>query len=176
MHESEKWKWSHSLRKVKVKSLSHSVRLLATPWTAAYRLLHPWDFPGKSTGVGCHCLLRFTLLPTPKALVLKETFFILMKTGLDHVCCQCGDVNVCLPLSLQDSPIEVCGAPGLWPPPTCLAVEDSHREDILSKTPPWPSWDCLPLLDPAHSNSAEGPVHHHQRPQDSCHSLPGTQE
>ena len=30
----------------------------ATPWTAAYRLLHPWDFPGKSTGVGCHCLLR----------------------------------------------------------------------------------------------------------------------
>ena len=22
------------------------------------RLLRPWDFPGKSTGVGCHCLLR----------------------------------------------------------------------------------------------------------------------
>ena len=22
----------------------------------ATRLLHPWDFPGKSTGVGCHCL------------------------------------------------------------------------------------------------------------------------
>ena len=22
------------------------------------RLLHPWDFPGKSTGVGCHFLLR----------------------------------------------------------------------------------------------------------------------
>ena len=22
------------------------------------RLLHPWDFPGKSTGVGCHCFLR----------------------------------------------------------------------------------------------------------------------
>ena len=22
------------------------------------RLLHPWDFPGKSTGVGCHCPLR----------------------------------------------------------------------------------------------------------------------
>ena len=25
------------------------------------RLPHPWDFPGRSTGVGCHCLL---LLPT----------------------------------------------------------------------------------------------------------------
>ena len=26
------------------------------------RLLHPWDFPGRSTGVGCHCLLRMTNL------------------------------------------------------------------------------------------------------------------
>ena len=24
----------------------------------ATRLLRPWDFPGKSTGVGCHCLLQ----------------------------------------------------------------------------------------------------------------------
>ena len=24
------------------------------------RLLHPWNFPGKSTGVGCQCLLRHT--------------------------------------------------------------------------------------------------------------------
>ena len=23
------------------------------------RLLLPWDFPGKSTGVGCHCLLHY---------------------------------------------------------------------------------------------------------------------
>ena len=22
------------------------------------RLVHPWDFPGKNTGVGCHCLLQ----------------------------------------------------------------------------------------------------------------------
>ena len=30
------------------------------------RLLHPWDFPGTSTGVGCHCLLRLVaqLCPT----------------------------------------------------------------------------------------------------------------
>ena len=26
------------------------------------RLLCPWDFPGKSTGVGCHCLLRNNIL------------------------------------------------------------------------------------------------------------------
>ena len=45
---SNAWKW-----KVKVKSLSH-VWLLATPWLQPTRLLHPWDFPAKSTGVGCH--------------------------------------------------------------------------------------------------------------------------
>ena len=48
---SNAWK-----RKVKVKSLSR-VRLLATPWTAAYQAPLSMDFPGKSTGVGCHCLL-----------------------------------------------------------------------------------------------------------------------
>ena len=26
------------------------------------RLLHPWDFPGKSTRVGCQCLLRIPIL------------------------------------------------------------------------------------------------------------------
>ena len=42
----------------KVKSLS-CVRLFAAPWTVACtRLLCPWDFLGKSTGVGCHFLLQ----------------------------------------------------------------------------------------------------------------------
>ena len=40
-----------------VKSLSR-VRLFATPWTVPTRILRPWDSPGKSTGVGCHFLLR----------------------------------------------------------------------------------------------------------------------
>ena len=48
MHESDKWKWSHSV-------VSNSQRPHGLQPT---RLLHPWDFPGKSTGVGCHCLLR----------------------------------------------------------------------------------------------------------------------
>ena len=37
---------------MKVKSLSRA-QLLATPWTAAHQAPPPWDFPGKSTGVGC---------------------------------------------------------------------------------------------------------------------------
>ena len=49
---SNAWKW-----KVKVKSLS-CVWLLATPWTAAYQVPPSMRFLGKSTGVGCHCLLR----------------------------------------------------------------------------------------------------------------------
>ena len=48
---SNAWKW-----KVKVKSFSR-VWLLATPWTAAYQAPLSMDFPGRSTGVGCHCLL-----------------------------------------------------------------------------------------------------------------------
>ena len=34
------------------------IRLCATPQTAATRLPHPWDSPGKTTGVGCHFLLQ----------------------------------------------------------------------------------------------------------------------
>ena len=52
---SSAWKW-----KVKVKSFS-CVQPLATSWTAAYQALHPLDFPGKSTGVQCHCLLHLFL-------------------------------------------------------------------------------------------------------------------
>ena len=44
------------VHKVKVKSLS-CVRLSA-PMDSTHQALRPWDFPGKSTGVGCHCLLR----------------------------------------------------------------------------------------------------------------------
>ena len=53
---SSAWKW-----KVKVKSLSR-VQLFSTPWTAAYQAPLPWDFPGKSTGVGCHFLLHSSSL------------------------------------------------------------------------------------------------------------------
>ena len=52
MHESEKWKWSRSV-------MSNSLRPHGLQPT---RLLHPWDFPGKSTGVGCHCLGALKLI------------------------------------------------------------------------------------------------------------------
>ena len=49
-------------KRKKVKSLSH-VRLFATPWNVAYQALPSMDFPGKSTGVGCHFLLQ-AIFPT----------------------------------------------------------------------------------------------------------------
>ena len=51
MPESEKWKWSCSV-------MSDPQRPDGLQPT---RLLCPWDFPGKSTGVGCHCL-QYTLI------------------------------------------------------------------------------------------------------------------
>ena len=56
MHESEKWKWSRSV-------MSDSSRPHGLQPT---RLLCPWDFPGKSTGVGCHCLLQKLVWPSIK--------------------------------------------------------------------------------------------------------------
>ena len=34
------------------------VRLCATPWTSAHQAPHPWDSPGKNTGVDYHFLLQ----------------------------------------------------------------------------------------------------------------------
>ena len=55
MYENEKWKWSHSA--VSESQWSHGLQ--------PTRLLRPWNFPGKSAGVGCHCLLWFLSLDTP---------------------------------------------------------------------------------------------------------------
>ena len=46
-----KWKWSRSVMSDSL--LPHELR--------PTRLLRPWDFPGKSTGMGCHFLLQVNL-------------------------------------------------------------------------------------------------------------------
>ena len=62
MPESETWKWSCSV-------VSNSERPHGLQST---RLLCPWDFPGKSTGVGCHCLtMIFNWLSERKSLLLS---------------------------------------------------------------------------------------------------------
>ena len=52
-HNWSRYYFSQGKGEVKVKSLSHA-RFFVTPWTGACtKLLRPWDFLGKSTGVGC---------------------------------------------------------------------------------------------------------------------------
>ena len=69
-----KWKWSCSV-------VSDSLRpheLLPT------RLLHPWNCPGKSTGVGCHFLLQGIFLTqgsNPGLLHCRQTLYHLSHLG-----------------------------------------------------------------------------------------------
>ena len=63
MHESEKWKWSCSV--VSDSQQPHGLQ--------PTRLLRPWDFPGESTGVGCHCLLRKKELGSDKSMDVDWT-------------------------------------------------------------------------------------------------------
>ena len=74
VHESEKPKWSRSV--VSDPQRPHGLQ--------PTRLLHPWDFPGKSTGVGCHCLLHHTFRG-----LSKSCFFITLSSLLlKHVISQ----------------------------------------------------------------------------------------
>ena len=57
---SNAWEW-----KVKVKSLSR-VRLLATSWTAAPRLLHPWIFQARVLEWGAIAFSHKLVLELPK--------------------------------------------------------------------------------------------------------------
>ena len=65
MHEGEKWKWSRSV-------MPNSLQPHGLQPT---RLLRPWDFPGKSTGVGCHFLLQLrNIIFTKICFFLKLVF------------------------------------------------------------------------------------------------------
>ena len=66
MHENEKWKCSRSV--VSDSSRPHGLQ--------PTRLFRPWDFPGKSTGVGCHCLLRF------ESWVLSQLFTLYLTSAM----------------------------------------------------------------------------------------------
>ena len=69
-----KWKWSHSV-------LSNSLQPHGLSPT---RLLHPWDFPGKNTGVGCHFLLQGSFLiqgSNPDLLHWRQILYLLSHQG-----------------------------------------------------------------------------------------------
>ena len=78
MQESEKWRWSHSV----VSNCKRPHGLQPT------RLLHPWDFPGKSTGVGCHCLLQryhYSLIVFPFLIKLNKLLYAIQQFTLNGI-------------------------------------------------------------------------------------------
>ena len=69
------WKWSHSVASDSLQP--HGLLPI--------RLLQPWDFPGKSTGVGCHFLLQGISLTrglNPGLLRCRQTLY-----HLSHILC-----------------------------------------------------------------------------------------
>ena len=78
--------------KVRVKSLSH-VWLLATPWMQPTRFLHPWDFPGKSTGVGCCCLLHLPCLAESNCTVFADCKRIVVSLFSGELQCQSWEIT-----------------------------------------------------------------------------------
>ena len=56
------------------------------------RFLHPWDFPGKNTGVGCHFLLQEIFLTqglNPGLPHCRQTLYHLSHQGSPSCCCLC---------------------------------------------------------------------------------------
>ena len=96
MHESEKWNWSRSV-------MSDSLRPHGLQPT---RLLCPWDFPGKSTGVGCHCLLRN--LSTTDIQILSKIAVAkkkLCSMNWAITLCNLGNLSFWLFLQILDDPL-----------------------------------------------------------------------
>ena len=76
MHESEKWKWSRLV--VSDPQRSHGLQ--------PSRLLCPWGFPGKSTGVGCHRLLRgYKTSPNKCERIVVQGSLVYILVSLAHL-------------------------------------------------------------------------------------------
>ena len=75
MHESEKWKWNRSV-------VSDSQRPHGLQPT---RLLRPWDFPDRSTGMGCHYLLQGI-----NTGFIKSLHYNNKNPDLENICSQMG--------------------------------------------------------------------------------------
>ena len=92
MHESEKWKGSRSV--VSNSSRPHGLQ--------PTRFLRPWDFPGKSTGVGCHLLLWvspygrqilvWTVLKQVDSMLQLDTFTSRLSSSAPNLATPCDDI------------------------------------------------------------------------------------
>jgi len=117
------------------------VQLFETPWI---RLLCPWDFPGRNTGVGCYFLLQGIfptqgwnqcLLPLLNWQERHDFFTISATWEAQHAICCCSVAKSCLTLC---DPMD-CRTPGLPVPhhlPEFAQVHDNWINDAIQ--PPHP--------------------------------------
>ena len=71
------------------------VWLFVTSWTVAYRLLCPWDFPGKNTGMGCHFHFQGVILTDPG---IKHYISVIRISEVAQSCLTfCNPMNSSLP-------------------------------------------------------------------------------
>ena len=75
MQESEKWKWSRSV--MSDSSGHHGLQ--------PTRPLHPWDFPGKSTGVGCQISCQPRTIHKPQVLSTNKQHNSIMDYSLRNL-------------------------------------------------------------------------------------------
>ena len=130
---SSAWKW-----KVKVKSLSR-VRLYWTHGLQPTRLLRPWDFLGKSTGVGCHCLLQ----QAPFSPLIYSTNH-LHHDGIKHIyLILCAQVAKCKESTCQHRRCRFSPCVGKipwsrkWQPNPVFLPGESHGQRRLEGYIPW---------------------------------------
>ena len=109
------------------------------------RLLHPRDFPGKSTGVWCHCLLRRRLLETPNGItyegILEGIRSHLEAKGKDHT------PNICnLLLLFSRQVMSHSAAPRTA---ACQAPLSSLSRRVCSNSCPLNQWCYLTISSSA---------------------------
>ena len=112
MHESEKWKWSRPV--VSDSSRPHGLQ--------PTRLFHPWDFPGKSTGVGCH-LMGTKTKPTLEG--CYEDLTTCQALRMVSISCECSiNVSQSLLLFLDKLDAILCNSFPLLPLPPLLEKKE----------------------------------------------------
>ena len=108
------------------------------------RLLHPWDFPGKNTGVGCHFLLQ-GIFPTqglnPGLLHCRQTLYPLSHQGSPTVYVPLPNKN---PIASQISRIRPKELLGSSHPFFASALQSMSRAMVTKIC--YQTWIAWPLL------------------------------
>ena len=102
------------------------VLLFATPWTVATRLLYPWEFLGKNTGVGCHLLLQ-GVFPTQGSNL--------------HLLCLLHCKQILYHWAIREAPWNIC-IPCEYPQKSTTAEALNDNEDKIT------FWGCQMTVSP----------------------------